>query len=478
MNIIPKVKSIKEKGGIFISPEFSSDERLAFCKKTFLRMCRKIYGVRLKSGDAGIKLLYDESLNKDEYKINGAFVYASDTEGASYGLATMIQLMEKAENGFKLRDTEIVDKPDKDFRAYMEDVKTELTDFDSLIALVDICWLYKVKYIQLHLMDNKAWTLPLKCFPDAATKGKSYKREEIEYLVEYANEAGVELIPEFEGIGHSAELIRNCPDEFANEFFKESETAKVLMNPADKKKWTENIMCIGKPHIFENIEKMLSEIAEIFKYSKYIHIGCDEAKHEKWADCTLCTEYMKKNGIGSTKELYSHFTAKIVDICLSLGRTPIVWEGFPKEGTENISRECIVISWENYYQTGPELIEAGFKVVNASWKPMYVVPEWIERDLNHEFKWTVAGEDWKVHELQHWAWPSKAFNGLKLEPPEMVLGGMLCQWGSSFEGMRERVNLNHAQTVDRTWNSESHYSEKEFFENSEKILKIADKLSI
>ena len=68
MNIIPKVKSIKEKGEIFISPEFSSDERLSFCKKTFLRMCRKIYGVRLKSGDAGIKLLYDESLNKDEYK--------------------------------------------------------------------------------------------------------------------------------------------------------------------------------------------------------------------------------------------------------------------------------------------------------------------------------------------------------------------------------------------------------------------------
>ena len=98
MNIIPKVKSIKEKGEIFISPEFSSDERLSFCKKTFLRMCRKIYGVRLKSGDAGIKLLYDESLNKDEYKINGAFVYASDTEGAAYGLATMIQLMEKAEN--------------------------------------------------------------------------------------------------------------------------------------------------------------------------------------------------------------------------------------------------------------------------------------------------------------------------------------------------------------------------------------------
>ena len=58
-----------------------------------------------------------------------------------------------------------------------------------------------------------------------------------------------------------------------------------------------------------------------------------------------------------------------------------MWEGFPKEGTENISRECIVVSWENYYQTGPELIEAVFKVVNASWKPMYVVPEWIETRL-------------------------------------------------------------------------------------------------
>ena len=476
MNIIPKAESFKENGTIKIAPEFMADEKLIFCKKAFFRMVLKLYGVRLTDGEGGIKLLYDASLKKEEYKISGAKVYASDVEGANYGLATALQLMEKADEGFTLCDTEITDAPDKDFRAFMTDLAREWHDFDSLLSYVDLCYLNKIKYLQLHFSDDQSWTLPLKCFPEAATKGRSYKRSEIDYLVEYANEAGVELVPEFEGIGHSKELIKNCPDSFGNVYDEEIEDSTVENSvEAGKVGRVDNIMCIGRPGIFEDIRKILTEIADIFKYSKYIHVGCDEAKHENWNHCALCRDYMKKQNLDSTKATYSHFVKKIIDICLSLGKTPIVWEGFPKEGTENISRDAVVISWENIYQSGPELIEAGFNVINASWSPMYIVPLRKE-PIKTICKWSVIGKNWRVHQVQHHWNASKAYGGLELTPREKVLGGMLCQWECKIEEERDRVILNLPMTSDRCWNAEDFYTGEEFEKAKGKIIALYEKL--
>ncbi|MBR6719278.1 MAG: family 20 glycosylhydrolase [Clostridia bacterium] len=476
MNIIPKAKNFKENGNIEISAEFSADERLIFCKKAFLRMVSKLYGVRMADGDDGIKLVYDEALDKDEYAIKGASVYASDYEGARYGLATMLQLMEKTEDGFNVCDTEIKDSPDKDFRAFMTDLAREWHDFDNLISYVDLCYINKMKYLQLHFADDQSWTLPFACFPKAATKGRCYKRSEIDYLVEYAYEAGVELVPEFEGIGHSKELIKNCPDEFGNVYDEEIEDSSVENSvEAGNVGRVDNIMCIGKTDIFENIRKILSEIAKIFKYSKYIHVGCDEAKHENWNHCALCRDYMARQKLDSTKATYSHFVKKIIDICLSLGRTPIVWEGFPYEGTENISRDAVVISWENIYQSGPELIESGFNVINASWSPMYIVPLRKE-PIKTICKWSVISKNWRVHQVQHHWSASKAYGGLELKPKEKVLGGMLCQWECKMEEERDRVILNLPQVSDRTWNAEDFYSGEEFEAAKEKIITLSERL--
>ncbi len=476
MNIIPKAKSFTERGMLEIKAEFSADEKLRFCKKAFLRMVLKLYDVRLSEGEGGIKLIYDESLSKDEYIIEGVTVRASDSEGARYGLSTMLQLMEKTEEGFTLRNTEIREKPDKDFRAFMTDLARQWHDFDVLISYVDLCYLNKIKYLQLHFTDNQSWTLPLECFPDAATKGRCYKRSEIDYLVEYAYEAGVELVPEFEGIGHSKELIINCPEAFGNTYDEEIEDSAALTSVADKKLGlVDNIMCIGREDIFVSVRKMLTEISEIFKYSKYIHVGCDEAKHENWNHCSRCRDYMKRQKIDTTKALYSHFVKKVIDICLSIGRTPIVWEGFPYEGTENISRDAVVVTWENVYQTGPELIESGFNVINSSWAPMYIVP--LTREpFASRCNWTVTGRDFKVHEVQHHANASKAYGGLPLDPPEKVLGGMLCQWECKLEEERDRVILNLPMTADRCWNAYDYYTDEEFYKNNLKIMELSEKL--
>jgi hypothetical protein len=74
---------------------------------------------------------------------------------------------------------------------------------------------------------------------------------------------------------------------------------------------------------------------------------------------------MQAQGISSEKELYSEFIARVTQAVIDLGRTPIVWEGFPKVGAERIPRETIVIAWESHYHLVHDLLEEGFRVIGA-----------------------------------------------------------------------------------------------------------------
>ncbi len=456
MMIVPKPKQYEEKGELSLALTITADAELTFGLKAFKRIFKKIYGVSIADGEGGIAVKYDASLAEEEYILDGATVYASSLFGMKNGLASIFQLIKKADKeGITLTDAAVKDKPDVDFRAFFADLARQWHDFDILLGYVDMCYLNKIKYFQIHFTDDQSWTLPFKSFPNVATKGRCYTHEEIAYLVEYANEAAVELIPEFEGIGHSRELIKNCPEEFGNEYDKP-------MN--------EKIMCIGKPTTFNNVRKMLTEMAEVFKYSRYIHVGCDEALHSNWTVCHYCRDYMARQGIETTLELYAHFVQKIVDMCLALGRTPIVWEGFHKDHNHLISKDAIVMAWENLYQTAPDLLEGGFKIINAAWKPLYFVDS-----FEPKYTWTILEEDFNLYRWDNHLKSSAACGGMQLEPNDNVLGSMMCQWQCNYEQEHDRVVANLPVFSDRLWNVTDYYP-KDGFPNVENLTAMVNKV--
>lgn len=469
--VIPKPKQYKESGILNILPYICLVEEFSSCKKAFSRIAYKIFGLRFKEGEDGIYVKFKPDLDDNQYEISGNTVYAKTNEGASYGLSTMLQLLERNGDSYLLKNTEILDAPDNKFRCIMIDLGRRFHEFETLLSYVDLCYVNKVKFLQLHLTDNEIWTLPLQCLPEVASKGKSYTKKELEYLVEYAKEAEIELVPEFEGIGHSAHLNSVYPTRFGNEYDteKSTETDGAINVEAS---FVDNIMCIGRPTIFEDIKAMLTEIAEIFKYSKYIHIGCDEARHQNWLSCKHCRKYMEENGLKTTRDTYSHFAKKIIDICFSVGRTPIVWEGFPKEGSEEISRDTIVVSWENFYQTTKELLDGGFKIINASWKPLYIVPADTSYAGDEDLNWSIPKYDWNLYKWDNWAKFSKAYGGIEIEQNENVLGGMLCAWCCTYEEEILRVIKDLPALSDRTWNTTDFIKTEDFDNAVKKVVEI------
>ena len=122
-----------------------------------------------------------------------------------------------------------------------------------------------------------------------------------------------------------------------------------------------------------------------------------------------------------------------------------------------VSKDILVMSWENYYQTTPDLIDADFRVINCSWNPMYVVEPSFKWDPTDIYNWSIYR--WiPVH-------PESPYKGqtLELPPSSSVLGGQLLAWGDqiivgyedSFLGVlaeRDALIARLPYLAENTWN--------------------------
>ena len=428
---------------------------------TLATFAARVHGVTLTAGMGGILLQLDPSLTAGEYRLqvnpDGVTVAASDDDGAAYAMSTILQMMMPDPSGIKLPKVEITDHPDCAYRSLMVDLARRWHPFDTLFDYVNLCYLYKIKYLHLHFVDTQSYTLPSDIFPKVSTEGRCYTKEQIRALNEYARACGVELIPEFEVPGHARAMVQAYPELFAHTPLHEGETV------------SDNIICVGKAGLMENLKKLIEEIIEMFPDSRYLHLGGDEAEIDAWERCADCTRYMRERGIDNAYALYSYFTKEITDLVLSLGKTPIVWEGFPKEGTEEISRDVVVIAWESYYHLAPDLIDEGFHIINASWQPLYITPS---------VHWSVENIlAWNVYNWQHW-WPKSEahLNPIHLQPTEQVLGGLLCAWEWDYEGEIGVIKENLAALSERTWNIRRYAEDSEFREKLNAILPLADQM--
>ena len=82
---------------------------------------------------------------------------------------------------------------------------------------------------------------------------------------------------------------------------------------------------------------------------------------------------MKKYDLPNQHELYRQFLCRMDEIVKKHGKQMIVWEGFGRQGKIQIPKDIIVMAYEIRFYLPHDLVNDGYKVVNASWTPLYVV---------------------------------------------------------------------------------------------------------
>lgn len=427
--------------------------------------CDRVFDHTLKSApeeNAGLICECDNALKNGQYTVsakeNKIRIKAKDETALGYAFATLLQAMDKDENGIYVNETEINDIPESDWRGLMLDIGRLFMPVKHLCNMIDICWLYKINRLQLHLNDDPSYTLPSDAFPLLPTENRHYSKEDILYIRAYAKQRGVMIVPEIDMPGHSRWITKTYPEIFGSG----------------------SAMC-AEGKTFKALEKLIDEVISLFPDSPYIHLGGDEADVNAWSRCDGCIAYMKEHGIENTQEMYAHYLKRITDHVLSKGRTPIIWEGIKRDYNHMISKDVIFAEFESLYQLAPELIEDGFTVINCSWKPLYIVPRsrmWSQKEI-------VKG--WDIYRWQHWFEKSPASKkDIEVEKTSPVLGGQLCCWmdvfsnhPSSEEGWREASELIFERLpalAEKTWNIESEISMDVFNVKYERAKNIINKI--
>ena len=390
-----------------IKPYYFSDPKYKNCVTAFVLYMKDQFGVSMKEAKGGIFLIEDKSLSFEEYLITSSedmvILKASTEKGMHNALADLLLRITIKNDSMIISDIFVKSAPDCSYRGLMIDLARQWHPLDYLLKYIDLCWKSRATHLQLHFTDSQSFTLPINSFPDLPTKNRSYSKEEINILVEYADSHGIILIPEVDVPGHSAKFFEKYPEVFG--------TNGVL--PA----------C---DEVFDALRMIFSEVIEMFPNSPYIHIGGDEANIYAWEECEKTIKYMSKHGISNIHEMYAEYIRIVTEMIFDSGRTPIVWEGFSKEYNDKIDRRTIVIAWESYYQPAYDLAEAGFTLINCSWKPLYIVtPDtyWSKEEIN-------ALDPWR---WEHWWEKSVAYpKGYSIDRNYPVLGEQLCAWGDKI----------------------------------------------
>lgn len=426
----------------------------------------------------GITVCFNGELKKGEYTLKTfpqVKIEASSDEGVCYALATLIQLLKVVNGEVFTCKCEIFDYPETDYRGVMACVsqsKSKL-DFNNLLVFADLCFLYKMNYLHIHFTDNDGYTLPSERFPKISA-GNCYSKEQIKFLNEYCKQRNITIVPEIDLPGHATAMIKNCPEVFANVY-----TEKTPLwedgTPCD-----EDSICVGKKGTFEAAETLIEELAELFPDSPYLHIGGDEVNHRVWDACDECRAFIKANGLKDSEELYAYSVKRFAEKVISLGRTPIVWEGFSEEYADIIPKECIVGVFESLYCTADKLIEKGIRVLNCSWEPLYSV-SWGARPWWPDMKpWgysEILGWDKFTFKNKYMKTSPVHLNPMHLPKTDKIIGAQMCDWASYFAQKLPYIREFVPALSERLWTNERFCTDEQFFKKFCNSTAIFDELT-
>lgn len=442
-SVIPIPKKIKSSGELAtFSATICSDSCFADAVEVFTGYARDMGITFVQEYNGAIMIKKNSTLLGSSYKISvnpkEVVLEASDEQTIHYGFATILQMMIQDENTgkFQLPLCTIEDFPDCSYRGLMVDLGRVWHSFDYLLSYVDLCYFYKVSFLHLHFTEFQSYTLPSKHYPKLSVPGRHYTREQIGELVKYAQTRGVQLVPEIDVPGHSACFCRAYPELF--------EHPHIIP-------YHEDSICA--------VKTLFAELCELFPNSKYIHIGGDEAALVCWAECEKCTAYGAKKNLFSPEEYLADFISEMAAVITAAGRTPVVWEGFVPAVNTMISRDILVMSFENYYQTVPDLLNAGFKIVNCSWIPMYLIEPAYKKSTAEMHDWSV--NRWTpMHRLSPYYGTT-----LEVQPNSAIIGGQFHAWGdnllectdiaSGVYGERLSIIERLPFLAEKTWNANS-----------------------
>lgn len=292
---------------------------------------QKIGFFKEELGDEGYELLID----------NKQVILAANTpQGLFYGKQTLIQLVRGAKNN-KLQGLHIIDKPAVKYRGVMDDISRgpvpTLEYMKYQIRRLAELKINTLTYYTEHVVRTEKHS-------EFAPPGGALSIVEWKELSEYAKEHYIELIPNFQSLGH-AEKVLLCP-KFQN--IAESSTMYALT----------------KPETVEFMRDIYTEMSPAFE-SKFFHVNCDETFDIGRGPSA---KKVKELGVG---RVYTDYMNQLSAILKDNGKRMMMWGDIALQHPEILDmlpKETVMMTWEysdydSYSKWIDPFVEKGFDFI-------------------------------------------------------------------------------------------------------------------
>lgn len=335
---------------------------------------------------AKVKTRINPALPAEGYHIRAkgkkVLIEGGDEAGIFYGRMTLEQIFSYAEsktadltnclhgNGpdFTLPAVDIVDAPRTPIRELMIDPARIFIPFDDLKDFVVEMARYKLNTLHLHLVDDQAWRIEIKAYPELTERssfrvgmddmlrpiGGYYTQEQMRELCHFAAQYHVTIVPEIELPGHEVAAIHALPWLTCQQDTLPLRTTCGVSN---------ELLCPSSERTYEFLTTVLRELADVFP-GPYVHLGGDEAGNPPlncWKDCSSCQELLKKlveesaeasqpstqsggDGGGLWRLQQYMFDRVIALLRDELGKTPMFWY---ETDFREIQPGCITFAWRH-----------------------------------------------------------------------------------------------------------------------------------
>ena len=402
---------------------------------------------------SNLSIEIDDELDNEEYEINisnKVLIKGGSFSALKMARSTLLQLSVNDKGRMTFPILKLNDSPDANYRGLLIDLARKWHSVETIYKLIDLASFYKVNYLQFHLTDDQLFTFPSENFPKLKTKDNHYTKEELLSFVDYAHQRGIVIIPEIDVPGHSMQFVKKYP-----EIFSIAASEKKAKDLFGGKMEFANILNMGKEDVYTSLENLFIEVMDIFHTSPYFHLGADEVNLKLIVDDPDIKKFMIKKNLGNDiNELYRYFIVRMNDFFKSKGKQMFVWEGFSRNGKIEIPKDITVFEFESLYNLPNNLIDDGYKLINTSWLPLYIVRSGNPDPNVLPLKWDPERiYDWNMWKWESWWHKSSAYkNPIQLDRNENVIGAQMCSWEQTDESEIPSIRKRLPFFIERIWN--------------------------
>lgn len=412
VSIIPEPVSLQQKEGAYnlktqiIIEEGSTNlavKKIADWLKEKLSVTGLPVSVASSAAKADIHFLLNKTPNntigKEGYQLsvsanNGVTITANEPAGLFYGVQSFLQLLPPAiESKTAVKITswtvpvvEIMDYPRFGWRGLMFDVSRHFFGVKDVKEFIDDMAAYKYNLLHMHLSDDQGWRIEIKSLPKLTSVGAwnvkkvgrfnyfsdpepdeprdyggFFTQNDIKELVQYAKDRFINIMPEIDMPGHSLAAIASYPDLTCTPgTYKVNSGEPMMVWPPQGHFYglLDNTLCPANEKTFEFIDKVFTEIAQLFPF-EYIHMGGDETARNFWEKSDAIKELMKREKLKNLDEVQSYFVKRVEKIINSKGKKMIGWDEILDGG---LAPNAAVMSWRGI-KGGIEAAKLGHEVV-------------------------------------------------------------------------------------------------------------------